>query len=250
MKALWFALIVAALMAPARATLISFTGAELVGLPGASLPSGGGTVIGDDLRFDLPRSFGVLYRLELADFISDPNEIGISVNYTRLLNDANGIDQDLFIGIYDGQTIFSVASGDGATTDISVVTTLANLASSGLAATNVSLLEGGVITPAPIGSVAQLDILIRANPTSTDIIGEVNSSGPTATQVSNIFNVNGNLSLLIFGDDDLGENYLINSLTLTNGAAAPADIPEPGTLAGLGLGILSIAGLIRRRKTI
>jgi len=228
---------------------ITFTGTELSTLPGASFPTGGNATVGDDLRFD-PTLFGaVLYRLDLSDYVVDTNDIGFSLTFTRLLNDGGDLDQDISIGIYDGQTFFN-AVFDGEPSDQARpqhrVDAL-NATETQLAP--VTFLRFGAFTPSPGDSLVQLDVTLRATPSETTLISEVNSAGAISSTVSTVLQANSGLSLLIIGNET-NENHLINSLTFTSGISLPTTVPEPGAMGGLALGLGMLGFSFYRRRFI
>lgn len=222
---------------------ITFTGAELAALPGGSFPTGTQSIIGDSLRFNPTASDVVLYRLDLNSFALDPNNINISVNVDRLLDDAGSADQDIRIGIYDGQNFFNTTFIDlSSPQSIRPENQVDTVNASVTQLTSNLLRDIGPFIPSAIGSVAQLDVTIRATPTSTTIIGEVNQGGGFATTTSRVLDVNANLSLLIV-NQTFRENHIINSLSLSSG---PTAVVEPASLGITGLGLLGF-GLFRRR---
>lgn len=231
---------------PATAMPISFTGAELASLPGASFPTGGQSVVGDGLRFDPTLTSAALYRLSLNQLDVDPSNIGISVNVDRLLRDDGIVDQDFFVGIYDGQNYFNAFFQDTVSQVIEAQSRIDRLNASEDQGVSNSFLGSGPFISSPVGSVAQLNVVVQATAVSTTIAHSVNQSGASAFSAPTALNVNGDLSLVILGDQ-LGENYFINSLTFTNGVSVPTAVPEPGALLGLALGLLMLGvGLYRR----
>lgn len=248
MRALILSLGLAFVSSPSLSTPVTFTGAELAGLPGAEFPTGGQSIVGDGLYFDPTLLNAVLYRLPLNDFITDPNNIGISVNMSRLFNDGGNADQDFRFGIYDGQRIFDTFFIDVATqlqpanrVDVPNASETQNV-------TNLIHINGPLYS-APIGSIAQLDVTIQAGPTSTTIISEVNQAGAFTSSVPYVLDTAADLSLIFLGNN-LGENYLINSLTFTSGVSFPTAVPEPRALAGLALGLGMLGFSFYRRRFV
>jgi len=234
---------------PALATPVTFTGAELANLPGASFPTGGQSLSGDGLRLDLTVQNAVLYRLDLSNFIVDPSNISITVQAVRLLDDS-GFDanQDVFIGLYDGQNFFNTQFFDVPNPQrIGPQNRVDLLNASETQFIPGSFTQQGSTTSSPIGSVARLDVTIRATPTSTTIIGDINQTGGVTSSPSTLLNTNSTLSLIIAGNT-LGGNHLINSLTFNSGVSGPTAVVEPGAVGGMALGLLALGlGLYRRR---
>jgi len=231
----------------ASAAPLSFTGAELTTLTGASFPTGGQTIIGDSLRFDPTILRPILYRLDLSDFNVDPSEIAISVQVTRLLSDGGALDNDFHIGIYDGQTYFHSIFLDIIPPNLARRHFASSLIDGGTSFESSMLPGQSAEIVAPAGEFAQYDVTIRATPTFTEILSDANQSGSFSNQTSTLLDNNAGLSL-VFAGQNIAENYLVNSLTFTRGVSLPTAVPEPSALAGLGLGFLGFAGLMRRRR--
>lgn len=243
---------------PALTAPITFTGAELAALPGASFPTGGQTIDGDILEFNPTVHRAVLYRLDLSGFIVDPSQIGISVITQRLLSDSNSLDQDIRIGIFDGQNYISAFFGDIDQSSYVNGNQLIQLSPDETvlsALTNLGTL--GPRIPVSIGDFIRLDATIRILQNGTEITSAVNQSlGETDLSPVQL-NINGPLSLIIAGDN-VNENNRITSLTFTSGVSLaappppppppppPATVVEPGALGGMMLGLTAI-GFYRRR---
>lgn len=253
----YFVLILSLFSVPtsAFAVPITFTGAELAALPGASFPTGGQSIVGNSLRIDIRRITGILFRLDLNQFVVDSSNIGISVNTTRLRRDDGRQDQDIYIGIHDGQHFFSTFFVDNITPDIVVQNRVHAFSRSALTLSNIRFADIGPRTVFDVDTRPQLNLTVRATPSATLITSQVNQ-GQSFTSTSPVgLNRNAGLSLLFAGDQS-GENYLINSLTFTSGVsfpappAPPAAVPEPSALGGLALGMMALGFGLYRRKWI
>lgn len=241
-------MIYSAVALPAFAAPITFTGAELATLPNSSFPTAGQTILGDDLRFDPTINQAILYQLDLSDFIVDPSEISVSVNFTRLLGDLGLINQAFRIGLYDGQNYFhSVFFDLSSSNALQARHRIDLLSSDGRSRLPNISLETGPSISAPVDSLVQLDFTIRATPTLTEISGAINQSADFSSQTPLLLNTNNNLSLLLAGTNN-GENYLINSLTFTNGLNIPVEVPEPGHLLGLSFVLMALSLYLHRRQ--
>lgn len=247
MKPLALILGLLTLSTPTFATPITFTGAELANLPGASFPTGGQSIVGDDLRIDPTAENAVLYRLDLSQFIVDPTNISISVNSTRLLRDDNFEDQELRIGLYDGQTFFHTTFVDFTDQTVEPRIGYSAISNDETLLGRVFIVGSGSNVPSPINSIARLSVTIQAGPTATVVEGEVNGAGGFASEIPTVLDINNGLSLILAGNE-LGENYLLTSLTFTSDVSLPASVPEPNMLGGLALALTTLGfGLHRRR---
>lgn len=248
MKYLILAISLFTISTQTSATPVTFTGAELADLPGATFPTGIQTIIGDDLRIDNTIGAGIIYRLPLDQFDINPENLSLSINYTRLLSDSGSNLQRLRLGVYDGQTLFNVFAFNPGGDTIRGQITEGFLSPDERNLLATDRFQLGPETPSPIGSIAQLNVLIQASPITTIITGDLNQSGAFSDAVNNILDRNNGLDLIISGDF-VGENYLINSLTITSDASGPFAVPESGTLGGLAFGLTSLSlGLYRRRR--
>lgn len=248
MKTVLLLLGLISLSTSALAAPITFTGAELATLNGASLPTGQERIIGNSLRFDPVPGFSVLYRLSLDGFTVDPNGVGVSVDLTRLLRDDGIADQDIYIGLYDGQNFLNTFFVDTTNTDYAAQNRLDTLAIDETTIALGSILGTGAFTSSPIGSVAQLDVFIRALPSGTEIIGNVNQAASVSSTTATRLDFDRGLSLIIAADNEPGEVYQIDALTFTSGVSFPTAVPEPGALGGMAFGLLALGlGRYRRR---
>lgn len=239
---------VLALIPSARAVPITFTGAELASLPGASFPTGGQMVIGDDLRIDATEGFTALYRLDLDEFIIDRSDFGFSLEFTRLNSDSGLNEQEFFIGFFDGRFLYSASffgRDTGQTTAQNIILRLnedgTELLGPGFA---------GASSPtatSSIGDILQLDFRLQATLDDTIISHAFDGSDFFPNSTLEPLLPGSDLSLVIFNFNNTEQNFLFNSLTFTNGVSA---VPEPGALGGLGLGMLALTGFMRRRRTI
>lgn len=250
MRYLLLALSLVTLSTQALATPVTLTGAQLANLPNVQFPNGGQSISGSGLRFDITRNNGVIYRLPLNDFITDAGNISFSLAYERLLRDDGGLDQDFFIGIYDDENFFNSAAVDTSLQQVEIQNRVSGLSAAEDILVGSSVIDLGPQIAAPIGTVAQLDVSIQATPTGTTLSVSLNQSGAFITPTTTFLDPSG-LSLIIVGNS-LGENFIFNSLTFTNGVNIPASptaaISEPAAFGGLALGLMTLGAQQRRRQ--
>lgn len=248
MKHLALGISLATFSTPALATPISFTGAEFASLPGISFPSGTRSIIGDSLRIDGNRNFHATVVLPLTQFDVDPGNFELQLNVTRLLNDSNFEDQDLHVYLSDGRNLFGGTFADFSTS------VFVRIRQDELNRNDQSFIDGELLgvsqfTPVAVGSDYLATLSVRATATETTITGNINNGAVNFTRTSTVlFNSNGVGLALVLGSSNLNQNYLINSVTFSEGVGAPTAVSEPGAFGGLALGLTTLGfGLYRRR---
>lgn len=234
---------------PVLSAPITFTGAELANLSGASFPTSGQSIVGDGLRFD-PTIFGaVLYRLDLDNFVIDPTDISFSLAFKRLPNDLGEPDQDIFVGIYDGLNVFNTVVDGRPNEQFRLIHRIDGLNVTETQLGSSFFDQAGPVIALPIIPLFELNVTIRATPTNTTLISDVNGSGGISSTVSNLLGTSAGLSLLIIGNE-INENHLISSLTFNTGIGLPTTLPEPGPLIGLALGLGVLGFSFYRRRFV
>lgn len=234
------ALVLCALMPPAQATTL--TGADIFAQ--ATFPTGGATLNGTSLVIG-PSSlytYQKMLSLPVSTFL-DGNTLDVSFDMTRLACAYScGGDSNPIIGISDGNIVIVLAPGEdfNGALGVSAWYDLGDQASSFLyaitLATNVGYPD--------IGGNYNFTLHYEFGATGTYTEGAMNAatisySHPYALNTSN-------LHLVLFHDNDFGEQYQINALDFPNvGVDVAVDI-KPGSCpnplnAGSGGGVVSVA---------
>lgn len=248
MKRLLLILSFTTFISPAISAPITFTGAELASLPGASFPTGGQIINGDSLVFTDPGvETGVLYRLDLSPFTLATQRIDFTLNVTRLNDDFGRVGQDWRIGLFDGQNFFHVFFSEN---DFGEFTTFfrANTLSPDETALEGGATFGSFGRISGISATTRLRVVIGAGPTATSVFASVFGTTLRGGSTNITTNQTNDLSLLIVGNE-ISQNYQIDSLTFNEGVSLPTDIPEPSTFGATLMG-LTVLGLYRRRRRV
>jgi len=233
----------------AQAAPITFTGAELLSLPGASTPAANAFVSGTGARFNPDRDFAIVYQLPLANIAIDPLNFSVVVDYVFLNNDFGSFDQDFHIGLSDGVAFYNTNIFDSNGANVRPNIRREGLTSNGLQISLGITLDSGALFPAPLNTTAQYGFSIQTLATGTQIDGFIGTNTVSTFQPLNILNPANGFNL-VFAGNNFQENYLIRSLTFTD---LSTSVPEPGPLGGLALSLFALAiGLdrtwLQRRK--
>lgn len=239
--------------ASASATPISFTGAELAGFQGITFPTGTPTVIGNSLRIDATATNSVLASIPLSQFTVDPSDFEIQLNLTRLLADSGFRDQDFNVYLSDGLNLFGSIFQDVTNPAIIAGNRRDRLSPDGR--TIIFEDAGPGISPfAPVepGESFLASFSLRQVGGNTEITSTVDGFSAATGSFAGLFDLSNGGPSLVFAGNSNNENYLINSVTFTRGLSpgAPTAVSEPGAIAGLGLGLTTLAlSLYRRRRS-
>lgn len=251
MKCLIVLLSVMMFSTPTLATPVTFTGAELLSFSGVTFPTGTQTVVGDSLRIHATSAFSVVAALSLDQFDVDVSDFEVAIDITRLSRDDGAVDQNPRIFLSDGRNLFGAIFFDTFSTDLVVETRTEELDSDGQSLIFRDFLGQSPATTVPEGASYLATIGVQATALNTSITADIDG-GVTGVGGSTpvLFDAGNGGPSLIFGASNFNENYLVNSITFTRGVAIRTAVPEPNSIAGLGLGFLGLGTTLhRRRKT-
>jgi hypothetical protein len=231
------------------AATFSFTGSEMIGRPWVSFPSQSPTVLGSSLIFG-PGStdFGKLVSIDLSTAfgapISGPRQISAVFNVTRLPCDeapgrcAGGItDWDPFIAIGDGKNLFGAQLNDPGQVFAEEHQDFGIAGHRG----RHDLVKQSIQYPAIGESMeVRLDFVLQQNASllTVDVHGD-----NVAYTASEKITAHVPLNLVLLRDNDIGERYQLNSISIST----PLAVPEPSTFALVGLTALALGWAARRR---
>lgn len=244
-----FAVIFNAVTITAKAAPITFTGAELANLPAVSFPSGNQTIIGDSLFLEPGTAFRPIYlALPLDGFNVDRSNIGVSIEITRLADRNGGEDFNFRFGITDGTFGFTNLFFNPATPgSLRPRAEIVRIDTDFTFFPTVTSLGSGAEGAAAVGSTSKLNYTFRATPT-TSFVDTSLDQGPVHTGgTSQLLQAGAPLTLII-GGGLLDVDYLINSLTFTNGVTTAVSEPEPGQLLLLSFSLLGLSLHLHRRR--
>ncbi len=223
LKPLVVGILVIALELPAHAATMTFTGADLFNDPNVLFPNGNPTVSGSSLIFDPQTSSDhekllVLPLLPSGGLLGLISEtISISINLTRLSD-----DHDPLLMLGDGSNLVGAAIEDG-TTGAPRKTTLID---SGNVGTSRQVSSGNMVEflgyPAIGGSFdINVDWTLQTGLTRIDVA--FGSGSISYTEITRALDPTSAIDFVFMSENDVGEQYQINSLTVT----IPDPIPEP-----------------------
>jgi len=229
---------------PSRADSITLTGADLLASPYVTFPTTQPVLSGDSIRFGPGSNAEKLFVLSLAPLLpSLTSTLSLNINLTRLpcsgscaWGEINDWDPGLFLS--DGTNLFGFRLVDNISGWTAVsYTDLGNRLSSDLGFTNFP----GTAFPS-IGDSVDVNstFTLLSDQTVLDVAFLSQSESATTTRT---FDATTGLSLVLARDNDAGEQYQINSISLSVAA-----IPEPETYAMMLAGLLFV-GIAKRHHS-
>ena len=182
------------------------------------------------MRLDLRASDPAIELLEID--LDEATEFIIAVNLTRL-----SADSDLHLVIGNGTLMLGAVFSDNNGGQL-LSTSLADNGSS-IARLSLDTMVSGTGFPNIFDSE---DLLLHFLFSDTQTIMEASVLGTTESFTwDEVLSID-NLSFNLLRDNDGGEQYQLNWISVES-----VSVPEPGTLALLGIGLLGM-GAVRRRK--
>jgi len=254
MKPLILIMSLLGLLNPAFAAPITFSGADLLNLPGATFPFGGRVVSGNGLLINNDPDAIVIGEtlaiLPLTQFNVDVSDFTIQLDITRLPDGRGQNNQDLLVVLSDGLNLFGGIFFDNGI-DQAVYRTGQPVFLSGTTIIGFDAAPGqSAGVPTAVGSRYLAGLNFQVTENSTQVIGDINNGTASAAFNSPISldPANGGLALHLISFATDG-NFQFNTLSFPRGVSLPTPAPEPGTLGGLALGLTSLSlGLYRRRR--
>lgn len=222
-----------------RATTLSYTGAELLGLDAASFPSGAPTTDGTSIQIhNVADEFAKLWALDLAGLSFDTSpvfELGVTITFTR-----GSSDHDLLLAIGNSTHFFGIQFADNNNGQL-FYERLTPTSGPAHIRWEHQLLANNIGYPA-VGAQATLALNFALSNINTIVSASFGTTTVSTTIGHSL--LGGALEFAHFGDNDFNEIYRIDSISLTG----PTLVPEPPTTALLILGLLGAGAAGHRRK--
>jgi hypothetical protein len=235
----------------AEATSISFSGSELVGAMGVSFPSTAPTISGSSIVFGpSSTSFGklvaiVLSALGLGSLSAIPAEVTVLLNLTRLSCTGDCathiVDWDPAFMLSDGSNMIGVQINDPAPGSSVFAEEHQDKGVSGqrLVHNAIQNLDTYPDVGQSVDVRLHFSLTADASNVAIDVLGK-----SAAYQAVHVLQRPGLLEMVLMRDNDGGEQYQLNSLSIS----MPALVPEPSAIALLILGLTGIA--LRRNRGV
>lgn len=243
---------------PARASVVSFTGAELAVLPGVSLHPTITSVSGSSLVFGpievAPSQFEKLVTLPLLSLgvwaSVDDAVVTASLNLTRLAcvqgfgSSCGPTDHDAVIALGNGSTIVGTEIADNSNGS-AFLDEFSDAGQHGVRTRHDIMFVGSGFPE--IGEPYDVTVTFLLSATSTTV--STTLLGGTARLTGLALGRPADLDFLFMRDNDPGERYQLNTLTISSDALTVATIPvpEPTSLTLLAIGLTVLGSLLTGR---
>jgi hypothetical protein len=231
-----------------NAASITLTGAELLSNPNISFPAGTPNVNGSSIVFQNGgQSFDKLMVIDLYSpgelSGNTPTSFSVSINMTRLACvpnpdcPADPYDWDPHIMLTDGTNLLGAVISNNNNGD-ALIAELDDLGDIGTNRTLTPLFTNAGFPD--IGSSIDIDVTFTLDDTSTGI--DVSFLSGSGQFISNtVLDYTAPIKLVLLRDNDIGEEYQLNTLTL------PTVVPIPAAAWLFGSVLLGLIGVARRR---
>lgn len=248
-----FAALSVAASSAAMCTPLTLTGADLLASSAVSFPTIQPTLSGSSLVFGQNGSLAKLMALDLSDAgiaLGYGQHLMVTVNLTRLpctirnakcaQSQSQDFDPRILLG--DGTYLLGGNIGDndnghGAAHEMLDSGTLGVPISSSVLFTNAGF--------PPIGGVVETYFDFVIGSTLTTMSMSFNAGSGTYT-FANTLNTGQDLSLVLLKDNEDGERYQVNSVTID----VRSQVPEPATLALVAAALAGVTATRRRKPTV